>query len=88
MNRTTIIATWSWLIITILVEVATISLLSTASWELRGAVDSLVALSAVIPLIMIYMGLWDEHISVKMFVVVALFFCVDLILIWSASSVH
>jgi hypothetical protein len=34
------------------------------------------------------MDLWKEHISVKMFVLSALFFCADLILIWSASSVH
>jgi len=35
-----------------------------------------------------YMGLQDEHRSIKMFVIVSLFFCMDLLLIWSASSVH
>ena len=88
MQRNTIIATWSWIVITVLLEVAAIPLLSSVQWEVRGGVESVVALSAVVPLILFYMGLWDEHISLKMFVVVALFFCADLILIWSASSVH
>jgi len=76
------------MVITVLLEVAAIPLLSSAQWELRGGVEGVVALSAVVPLILFYMGLWDEHISLKMFVIVALFFCADLILIWSASSVH
>jgi len=73
---------------TVLFEVAAIPLLSSAQWEVRGAVETAVALSAVIPLMLFYMGLSKEHLGVKMFVLVALFFCADLILIWSASSVH
>ena len=73
---------------TVLLEVATIPVLSSAQWELRGAVETVVALSAVVPLMLIYMGLWREHLGLKMFVLSALFFCADLILIWSASSVH
>jgi hypothetical protein len=88
LNRNTIIATWSWLVVTVLIEVAAVPYLSSAVWTVRGAVESIVALSAVIPLILLYMGLWEEHRSVKMFVLVSLFFCADLILIWSASSVH
>jgi len=76
------------MVITVLLEVAAIPLLSSVQWEVRGGVESAVALSAVVPLIFFYMGLWNEHISLKMFVVVALFFCADLLLIWSASSVH
>jgi len=86
--KNTIIATWSWLVVSILVEVAAVPYLSSAVWQIRGAVESAIALSAVIPLILFYMGLQDEHIGVKMFVIVSLFFCADLILIWSASSVH
>jgi len=74
--------------VTVLIEVAAIPLLSSVQWEVRGSVETLVALSAVIPLMLIYMELWKEHISLKMFVLSALFFCADLILIWSASSVH
>jgi len=88
MERTTIIATWSWMVVTVLLEVAAIPLLSSVQWELRGAVETVVALSAVIPLMLFYMELWKEHVSLKMFVLAALFFCADLILIWSASSVH
>jgi hypothetical protein len=88
LNRNQIIATWSWLVITVLIEVAAVPYLSSAAWELRGGIESLIALSAVIPLMLFYMGLWEEHLSVKMFVIVALFFCADLLLIWSASSVH
>jgi len=88
MQKNLIIATWSWIVITILIEVAAVPYLSTAQWAVRGTVESLVALSAVIPMILFYMGLWEEHRSLKMFVVVSLFFCADLLLIWSASSVH
>lgn len=88
MERTTIIATWSWMVVTVLLEVATIPVLSSVQWEVRGAVETVVALSAVVPLVLIYMGLGKEHLSLKMFVLAALFFCADLLLIWSASSVH
>jgi hypothetical protein len=88
MQKNLIIATWSWLVITVLLEVEAEPYLASARWELRGGVESLIALSAVVPLILFYMGLWDEHRSLKMFVVVSLFFCLDLLLIWSASSVH
>jgi len=76
------------MVVTVLVEVAAIPVLSSAQWEIRGAIETVVALSAVVPLILIYMGLGKEHLSLKMFVLSALFFCADLILIWSASSVH
>jgi hypothetical protein len=87
-EKNLIIATWSWLVVTILIEVTAAPYLSSVAWELRGLVESVVALSAVIPLILFYMGLWTEHRSLKMFVIVSLFFCADLLLIWSASSVH
>ena len=73
---------------TVLLEVATVPVLSSLQWELRGAVETVVALSAVVPLMLIYMGLGKEHLGLKMFVLSALFFCADLLLIWSASSVH
>jgi hypothetical protein len=88
LNKNQIIATWSWLVLTVLIEVAASPYLSSAAWEARGAVESIIAISAVIPLMLFYMGLWEEHLSVKMFVLVSLFFCIDLVLIWSASSVH
>lgn len=62
--------------------------LSSLVWTVRGSIETIVALTAVIPMILFYMGLNEEHLSVKMFVVCAIFFCLDLILIWSASSVH
>jgi hypothetical protein len=76
------------MVVTVLLEVAAIPALSSVQWQVRGSIETVVALSAVIPLMLIYMDLWKEHISVKMFVLSALFFCADLILIWSASSVH
>ena len=88
MERTTIIATWSWMVITVLLEVAAIPLLSSIQWEVRGGIETVIALSAVIPLMLFYMELGKEHLGLKMFVLSALFFCADLILIWSASSVH
>jgi hypothetical protein len=88
MNKNQLIAVWSWLVLTIIIEVVASGYLSSIVWTIRGGIESLIALSAVIPLMLFYMGLWDEHISVKMFVACSLFFCADLILIWSASSVH
>ena len=76
------------MVISILVEVAAVPYLSSAVWQVRGAVESLIALSAVIPLMLFYMGLQDEHRSIKMFVIVSLFFSIDLMLIWAASIVH
>ena len=76
------------MVVTVLLEVGAIPVLSSVQWELRGAVETVVALSAVVPLMLIYMGLGQEHLSLKMFVLCALFFCADLLLIWSASSVH
>jgi hypothetical protein len=74
--------------VTVLIEVAAIPYLSSMVWTVRGSIETIIALSAVIPLILFYMGLSEEHLSVKMLVVCAIFFCLDLILIWSASSVH
>jgi hypothetical protein len=88
LNKNQLIAVWSWLVLTIIIEVVASNYLSSIIWTVRGGIESLIALSAVIPLMLFYMGLWDEHMSVKMFVLAALFFCADLILIWSASSVH
>jgi hypothetical protein len=88
LEKNLILATWSWLVISILLEVVAAQYLSARVSYLRGAVESLLALSAVVPLMLVYMGLRKEHISLKMFVVVALFFCADLLFIWSASVVH
>ena len=88
MNRNQLVAVWSWLVLTIVIEVVASSYLSSVFWTVRGGIESLIALSAVVPLMLFYMGLWKEHISLKMFVLVSLFFCADLLLIWSASSVH
>jgi hypothetical protein len=88
MDRNQIVATWSWLVVTVLIEVAAVPYLSNLVWTVRGSIETLIALTAVIPLLLFYMGLWEEDRSVKLFVVSSLFFCLDLILIWSASSVH
>jgi len=88
LQKNLIIATWSWLVVSLLLEVVAAPYLASSAWELRGLFESGVALTAVIPLMLFYMGLWEEHRSLKMFVVVSLFFCLDLLLIWSASSVH
>jgi hypothetical protein len=88
MERNLIVATWSWAVITILLEVVAAPHLASVRWQVRGSVESLIALSSVIPLMLVYMGLAKEHISLKMFFLVSLFFCTNLILIWSASLVH
>jgi hypothetical protein len=88
MNKNLILIVWSWLIISVLLEVVVGYDISSWVWNLRGAVEGLIALSAAVPLILVYMGLWTEHLSLKMFVTVSLFFCFDLLLIWSASLAH
>lgn len=62
--------------------------LSSAAWYLRSGLEIVVGLSAAVPLAFYYMGLLKEHAGLKMFVLVALFFSIDLVLIWTASLVH
>ena len=88
MKRDILLAVWSWLIASIVLEAGVATYFSKVAWTLRGGLESLIALSAAVPIIMVYMGLWEEHISIKAFAVLALFFCSDLILIWSASLAH
>ena len=88
MNKNLILLVWSWTVISILLEVAVAYNLSGILWTVRGGVETLIALTAVIPLALAYLGLWKEHIGVKMFFFVSLFFSIDLLLIWAASIVH
>jgi hypothetical protein len=88
MKRDLLLAVWSWLIASIVLEAGVSTYFAKAAWTIRGGLESLIALSAAVPIILIWMGLWEEHLSIKAFAIVALFFCADLILIWSASLVH
>jgi hypothetical protein len=88
MKRDFLIAIWSWLVISTLLEVVVAYVFSGSAWFIRGSLEAVLGLSAAVPLILFYMGLIGEHASVKMFVMVALFFSLDLILIWTASLVH
>jgi hypothetical protein len=88
MNRNLIFIVWSWLVISALLEAVLAYDLSSVAWFVRGGVESVIAISAALPLLLVYMGLWKEHIGLKMFIIVSLFFSMDLILIWTASIVH
>jgi hypothetical protein len=88
MNKNLILIVWSWTIVSILLQVVVAYDLSAVVWTVRGGVDFLIALTAVVPLTLAYLGFWDEHRGVKMFIIVSLFFSIDLLLIWAASIVH
>jgi hypothetical protein len=72
---------------TILEVLSTYYLMSIA-WQIRDGVIAGIMFTAIIPIALSYMDLMGEHISVKMFMIVGLFFSMDLILIWTASLVH
>jgi len=88
LNKNLVFIVWSWLVISVLLEAVLAYDLSGVVWSVRGSVEGIIALSAALPLLLVYMGLWREHIGLKMFIVVSLFFSIDLILIWTASIVH
>lgn len=79
---------WAWLIIAIVLQVMVSYSMYNAEWPIRMGVDLVITLTAAIPLALYYMGLIGEHIGMKMFLYIALFFSIDLVLIWTASLVH
>jgi hypothetical protein len=88
MNRNTFLGIWSWLVVATVLEVIVAYSLSSSLWYIRGGIEIVIALSAAVPLTLYYMGVLREHIGLKMFLLVALFFSIDLVLIWTASLVH
>jgi len=69
-------------------EVVATYYLSSSSWFLRDGLIGLIMITAVVPMALFYLDLLGEHLSVKMLVLVGVFFSSDLILIWTASLVH
>jgi hypothetical protein len=88
LQKNVLLGVWSWLVVATVLEVFVAYSLNSAAWYLRGGLEIIVALSAAVPLAFYYMGLLKEHVGLKMFVLVALFFSIDLVLIWTASLVH
>jgi hypothetical protein len=87
-NRGTIVATWSWMMLATILEVAAGYYLTGASWIARDGSIAVIMLTAIIPVSMVNLGLLEEHVSVRVFILAGLFFAADLILIWTASLVH
>ena len=88
MNRNTIIATWSWLMLATLIEVTATYYLSSAAWQIRDGIIAAIAITAVVPMALTYLDLLGEHMSIKVLIVLGVFFSLDLVLIWTASLVH
>ena len=88
MNRNSIVATWSWLMLATLLEVSATYYLGGASWQVRNLVISAVAVTAIVPMALTYLGLLGEHLSIKLLILAGVFFSMDLVLIWTASLVH
>ena len=86
-HRTTTLGIWSWLMLSTLIEVY-LSSYSLLDWTVRDSLIGAVAITAVLPMALVYLDLLGEHISVKMFMLVGVFFSLDLVLIWTASLVH
>jgi len=71
-----------------LLEVSATYYLASASWVLRDGLIAVIAITAVVPMALSYLDMLGEHLSVKMLVLVGVFFSMDLVLIWTASLVH
>ena len=88
MNRNMTIATWSWLMLATILEVSASYYLSSAAWELRDGIIIAISLTAIVPMALSYLDLIGEHMSIKLLMLVGVFFAADLILIWTAELVH
>ena len=88
MNRSMTLATWSWLMLATILEVSASYYLSSAAWQVKDGIIAAIALTAIVPMALSYLDLIGEHISVKIMIVLGVFFSMDLILIWTASLVH
>jgi len=82
------IATWSWLMLATLLEVAASYYLSSTGWILRDGIITAIALTAIVPMALSYLDLMGEHVSIKIMMALGVFFSMDLILIWTAELVH
>jgi hypothetical protein len=88
LNKNFTFAIWSWLMVSVLLEVSISYYLASAPWVLRDGLIGIVAISAVVPMALSYLDLLGEHIAVKGLMLIGVFFSLDLILIWTASLVH
>jgi hypothetical protein len=82
------LATWSWLMLATILEVSASYYLSSAAWQVKDGIIAAIALTAIVPMALSYLDLIGEHISIKIMIVLGVFFSMDLILIWTASLVH
>ena len=88
MNRTMTLATWSWLMLATILEVSASYYLASAAWQIKDGIVALIMLTAIVPLALSYLDLIGEHVSIKIMIVLGVFFSMDLMLIWTAELVH
>lgn len=88
MNKNLTFAIWSWLMVSVLLEVSVTYYLASASWVLRDGLIGVIAITAVVPMALSYLDLLQEHLTVKALMIIGVFFSLDLVLIWTASLVH
>jgi hypothetical protein len=88
LNKNFTFAIWSWLIVSVLLEVSVTYYYASASWVLRDGLIATITIMAVVPMALSYLGILREHIAVKGLMLVGVFFSLDLVLIWTASLVH
>ena len=88
MNRNMTVATWSWLMLATILEVSASYYLSSAAWQIKDGIITAISFTAIVPLALSYLDLIGEHVSIKIMIVLGVFFSMDLILIWTAELVH
>jgi hypothetical protein len=82
------IATWSWLMLAVILEVSASYYLDSAAWQIKDVIIAAITLTAIVPLALSYLDLIGEHVSIKIMIVLGVFFSMDLMLIWTAELVH
>ena len=82
------LATWSWLMLATILEVGASYYLANAAWAIRDGIIAAIMITAIVPLSLTFLDLIGEHVSIKLMIILGVFFSMDLMLIWTAELVH
>jgi hypothetical protein len=71
-----------------ILEVSASYYLASAGWQVKDAIIAAITLTAIVPLALSYLDLIGEPVSIKIMMLLGVFFSMDLMLIWTAELVH
>jgi hypothetical protein len=71
-----------------ILEVGASYYLANAAWAIRDGIIAAIMITAIVPLSLTFLDLIGEHVSIKLMIILGVFFSMDLMLIWTAELVH